>query len=134
MRELAVALLKISGTSKVVMQRRSADDKIAPGLIGCFGGHIDKGETPAQALVRELKEETSLSIAESDLELLSVTDIPYSSEFKGSLRAHLFEVQIPSSDFILYDGVRAEVFSLVELLQRPDLTPSAKLVLSKIGQ
>lgn len=38
-----------------------------PGLWNLFGGHIDAGETPQAALVRELAEETGLKVAEADL-------------------------------------------------------------------
>jgi 8-oxo-dGTP pyrophosphatase MutT (NUDIX family) len=130
--ELAVVLLRVTNTSKVVMQRRSVDDKIAPGLIGCFGGHIEPGETPVGALLRELREETSLVLSEADVRQLSVTNITYSSEFRGALKAYLFEAYIPSADFKLYDGIQAEVYELPELLKRSDLAPSARLVFSNL--
>lgn len=38
-----------------------------PGLWNFFGGHIDEGETPRNALMRELAEETSFEVAGSDL-------------------------------------------------------------------
>lgn len=38
-----------------------------PGLWNLFGGHIDAGETPQSALMRELAEETGLAVTEAQL-------------------------------------------------------------------
>ena len=38
------------------------------------GGWIDKGETPRQAAIRELKEEVGVAVSTSDLELFSVIE------------------------------------------------------------
>jgi len=38
-----------------------------PGLWNFFGGHIDEGETPRAALMRELAEETGFDVAGNDL-------------------------------------------------------------------
>jgi 8-oxo-dGTP pyrophosphatase MutT (NUDIX family) len=38
-----------------------------PGLWNFFGGHVDAGESPREALQRELIEETGFRVADSDL-------------------------------------------------------------------
>lgn len=38
-----------------------------PGLWNFFGGHIDEGETPRDALIRELTEEAGIEIASHEL-------------------------------------------------------------------
>ncbi len=45
------------GKSFVFLQKRSKDAKILPNFFGFFGGGIDEGETPEQAVRREIKEE-----------------------------------------------------------------------------
>lgn len=41
------------------LQKRTADAKINPGLLGTFGGTIEEDESIHQALLREVKEELS---------------------------------------------------------------------------
>lgn len=46
----------------LVMER-----KLPPEGFACVAGHIDEGETPLDALEREVKEETNLDLVSSDL-------------------------------------------------------------------
>ena len=56
--EVALAMLQRDG--RWLMQLRDEIPNIvAPGCWGLFGGHLDPGETPEQALRRELLEEIS---------------------------------------------------------------------------
>lgn len=52
----------------LILQQR--DDKPGitnPGMVASFGGHIEAGEEPVDAAVREINEETNLSLKKSDL-------------------------------------------------------------------
>lgn len=57
-----VALVTPKG---ILMQIRQADD----GKLGFFGGCMNDGETPKEGAIREIMEETGLSLKEEDLEL-----------------------------------------------------------------
>ena len=46
---------------------RRSDTVNKPGVWNFFGGHIDPGETPRQALLRELNEEAGLERSDDDL-------------------------------------------------------------------
>jgi 8-oxo-dGTP diphosphatase len=46
---------------------RRSDMVNKPGVWNFFGGHIDEGETPRQALVRELHEEAGIARSDGDL-------------------------------------------------------------------
>ncbi len=46
--------------SKVLLMKRALDKKHYPGLWENTGGNIEKGETPRQAVLREVVEETNL--------------------------------------------------------------------------
>ena len=57
---LRVALAMVEKEGKWLLQLRDDLDWIvAPGCWGLFGGHIESGETPEEALRRELLEEIS---------------------------------------------------------------------------
>jgi 8-oxo-dGTP pyrophosphatase MutT (NUDIX family) len=53
-----------------LLLRRSFTDPNRPGEWDSPGGHIEPGETPEQAAVREVQEETGLRIRESDLKFV----------------------------------------------------------------
>lgn len=46
---------------KVLLERRPDDAKVYPGLWDTPGGHVEEGETPEAALVRELFEELGIT-------------------------------------------------------------------------
>ncbi|HEX8877070.1 MAG TPA: NUDIX hydrolase [Phycisphaerales bacterium] len=47
----------IDSRGNLVLERRSPHDPIAGGMLACFGGGRDEGETPEETLSRELREE-----------------------------------------------------------------------------
>jgi len=49
---------------RVLLCHRSADHRWYPDVWDLAGGHVDAGETPASALVRELREELGVVIEE----------------------------------------------------------------------
>jgi 8-oxo-dGTP diphosphatase len=58
-----VAICILHQADQFLMQLRDNDPKILyPGYWGLFGGHIEAGETPAVAVVRELEEEIAYAL------------------------------------------------------------------------
>lgn len=47
---------------RVYLQRRTADRRLLPGIWDIVGGHLEAGETPEQALAREVEEETGWKV------------------------------------------------------------------------
>lgn len=58
---------------EILLAQRSAKKTICPLLWDVsVAGHIDAGETPEQAAIRETKEEIGLELSEEDLELIGI--------------------------------------------------------------
>ena len=66
----------IDGTGKVLLAQRPPGKAMA-GLWEFPGGKIESGETPEQALTRELAEELSITVSESDLDPLTFASHTY---------------------------------------------------------
>ncbi|HWD79348.1 MAG TPA: GNAT family N-acetyltransferase [Kribbella sp.] len=47
---------------RVYLQRRTADRRLLPGIWDIVGGHLEPGETPEEALAREVEEETGWKV------------------------------------------------------------------------
>ncbi|GAA2835297.1 GNAT family N-acetyltransferase [Kribbella solani] len=47
---------------RVYLQRRTPDRRLLPGIWDIVGGHLEPGETPEEALVREVEEETGWKV------------------------------------------------------------------------
>ena len=106
--EVALAMLRRHG--RWLMQLR--DDVpgiVAPGCWGLFGGHLDPGETPEQALRRELLEEISWQPQE----------LRYAMEHRIPRRtAHIFmaELTVPLERLVLLEGQDMALVTPEELL------------------
>jgi 8-oxo-dGTP diphosphatase len=106
--EVALAMLQRDG--RWLMQLRDEIPTIvAPGCWGLFGGHLDPGETPEQALRRELLEE--ISWQPPALELVMVHHI-------HRRKAHVFraELSVPLEQLQLLEGQDLGLVSPGELL------------------
>lgn len=65
------------------------------GLVGCFGGEIEPGETPKEAACRELAEESNVALAQDELEYLG--DVRVDSEKHGkpaSVHARIYRATV----------------------------------------
>ncbi|WBQ05378.1 GNAT family N-acetyltransferase [Kribbella sp. CA-293567] len=69
---------------RVYVHRRTAERRLLPGIWDIVGGHLEDGETPEQALVREVEEETGWRVREV---VMAVTDWEW--EYEGRVRREL---------------------------------------------
>ena len=106
--EVALAMLQREG--RWLMQLRDEIPSIvAPGCWGLFGGHLDPGETPEQALRRELLEE--ISWQPPAVELVMVHHLHRRT-------AHVFraELSVPLEHLQLLEGQDMALVSTDDLL------------------
>ena len=106
--EVALAMLQRDGRW-LIQLRDMVPTIVAPGCWGLFGGHLEQGETPEQALRRELLEE--ISWQPPDLELVMVHPIHRRT-------AHVFrgELSVPLEQLQLLEGQDMALVSTEDLL------------------
>lgn len=96
MREVALAMLRRHGRW-LLQLRDDTEGIVAPGHWGLFGGHLDPGETPEEALRRELEEEIGWQAQ-------NLT--PWFVETTAARRAHFFrgDLDIAVDQLVLMEG------------------------------
>src|ERR1700674_3527006 len=92
------ALLQLSDGRYLMQLRDSNPDIFYPDHWGCFGGAVDAGEAPADALVRELEEERAVSVKPA--EAIRFTEFTFDFGFAGDgirMRTY-YAVTLPRAD------------------------------------
>lgn len=78
-----------------------------------IGGHVEEGETPEEALVREVKEELDIDLTEYDFfrkyECLS------GDAYENIKYIYSGKINIPIEDITLLEGERAQYFTREEI-------------------
>ena len=118
---------------KVVLQYRSPDRYKKWSGYAFPGGHIEEGESLAESVIREVYEETGLTIA--DPKLVAVKDWPLddggryivfcykATEFTGQLRSsEEGEVSWVEKDQLEQLDLSYDMLPLLEVMEDPDLS------------
>lgn len=112
----------------VYLQKRTDDAKRLPGNIAYFGGGLEAGELPEQALMREIKEE--LDFFSPDFEFFR------KYEFEHSI-LHVFIYQAPQ-DFELkvtiMEGEYGRWYDGQEALEEPKMSDDDKRILLELRE
>ena len=119
----------IHSKDKILLQLRDQKPNIFyPGVWGLFGGSVDDGEKPIDALKRELFEEIDLEIKDAKL-LFSWNHDKYNS----ILHFFLVPLTVELEKLCLNEGQRMDLFS-IEQINMLQITPSLKKNIHKIDQ
>ncbi len=107
---ISVALAMLQRDGRWLLQLRDDIDSIIdPGHWGLFGGHVEPGECPADAVQRELEEEISWAP--------SAPLQPWFSNASGTGIAHIFRgaLTVPLEQLCLKEGQDLKLASLENL-------------------
>jgi 8-oxo-dGTP pyrophosphatase MutT (NUDIX family) len=105
--------------NKVLLQLRENIKGISnPGKWSLFGGHINNGEKPIQAAIREIKEELDLDLNEKELS-------HYFTVRREKETIHIFKANIKKglNELILKEGEDMRFFGHEELLNTKNVAP-----------
>jgi 8-oxo-dGTP pyrophosphatase MutT (NUDIX family) len=119
----AAAAVIVLDDGRYLLQLRDQKPGIFyPGHWGLFGGAIDVNETPGMALVRELREEIGLEIAEAR----PLTEFSFTFGRHGRIQRYFYEVSIRAEilpELRLREGAEMRAFSASDILTRPRVVP-----------
>jgi 8-oxo-dGTP pyrophosphatase MutT (NUDIX family) len=121
----AVAGLIVTEDGRYIMQLRDSNpDIFYPDHWGCFGGAVDEGENPIQALRRELREELEFEVMNAK----EFTRFDFDLTKLGQKRVYriYYELLIGADTygrFVLHEGARIKAFTGSEILMQGRVTP-----------
>jgi 8-oxo-dGTP pyrophosphatase MutT (NUDIX family) len=116
-----VVILDDSGRALIL--KRSSGPQWMPEKWALAGGHIEKGESPKDAAIRETKEETNLDLVHiHELEQRGQVMMYYSTSYSGGVKI----------DFEHTDWAWASYDELTNYDTTPKLKETVKLALDKM--
>jgi 8-oxo-dGTP diphosphatase len=124
-----VGCVVLSKDNKIVLQQRGENWKNHPGFLSEFGGHIEPGEKPMEALVLELNEELGAIVDVSEVVSLGVVTeaITNYSEVIYVYFWHDKKGTITGC----YEGVAVYFDSINDVLKHPKMMDSVRWLLSE---
>lgn len=121
----AVAALLVLDDGRYVMQLRDALPHIFyPNHWGCFGGEVEAGELPLDALRRELREELEFEMPEA--KEFTRFDFDLRGMGYGKVSRTFFEIAVPMAAyrrFVLHEGADVQALAGAQLLAGSQVTP-----------
>jgi 8-oxo-dGTP pyrophosphatase MutT (NUDIX family) len=122
--DAAAAVIRVGGNRYLMQLRDQRPDIWYPGCWGCFGGALDAGESPLEALRRELREEIELEVGEA--QVISRLEFDFEPLGLGRAARIYYLVDIPDSalgGLRLHEGERMEALTYEALLSGIPVVP-----------
>lgn len=139
----AVGAILVQQRDRVAFQHRDLHIKHLPGWYGEWGGGVEEGETPEQAIRRELAEELSnwdgspfrpgTIIPLMSIQLRYPPKLP--TGFEGTnCDMYLVPILCQATDLIVREGRGMGVFTFDEALRRTDICPTGQMSIQYINR
>jgi len=113
MKEIAAIILENDKGEFLLYLRDNKRGIPFPGYWDLIGGHVEEGETPEQALVREVKEELDIDLKEYRFykKYICLTGDAY----ENTKYIYTGRINLPIEKVTLLEGVRPQYFSRAEI-------------------
>jgi 8-oxo-dGTP diphosphatase len=105
---------------RILLEKRAASARVTAGVWDTPGGHLERGERPEAALLRELREE--LGVVPISFQLAGVQDA-LDPTARVLYRHHVFLVRRWRGRPVAGEGQSLAWLRIDEALARPDLNP-----------
>jgi len=128
-REVAILVL-YDDEGRMLLQKRTMDAPTFPGVWGFFGGGIEKGESPLDALKRETYEELEYDV--TCPEFVFEQEYRHENPPRELKRFVFIEKYDPARKLVLHEGERMGWFSHDEALKIESIPSFNRPVLKKI--
>lgn len=124
-------VLMIDDKQHFVLQRRDDNERtFNAGKIALFGGSLKKGETPIGCAIRELREETTIMVAEQELTVLA--DLVITREDQSKTLCSIFVLEnANSSEITINEGQRYEILSREQAASSIELTQLCRTAITE---
>jgi 8-oxo-dGTP diphosphatase len=105
---------------RVLLEKRPEDARVYPGLWDTPGGHVEVGELPETALLREMKEELGIEAERFILGMVQDDHDPRTGTF---YRHFIYIVRKWAGEAASREGRRIQWFPIAEALDLESLNP-----------
>jgi 8-oxo-dGTP diphosphatase len=116
MKEIAAIILENDKGEFLLYLRDDKPDILFPGYWDLIGGHVEEGETPEEALVREVKEELDIDLKEYTF--YKKYECLTGDAYDNIKYIYYGKINLPIEEVTLLEGIRPRYFSREEI---PDI-------------
>lgn len=124
-----VGCIILTQDHKILLQQRGHDWRTFPGYLSTFGGRIEAGEMPLEALVRELREELGADVNSKDA--ISLGAITEASTGHTELVHTYFWHDARKSITGCYEGEAKEYDDCASILAHPKIMDDVRFLLQE---
>jgi 8-oxo-dGTP diphosphatase len=113
MKQIAAIILENENKELLLYLRDNKPGIPFPNHWDLIGGHIEEGETPEEALVREVKEELNIDLKEYTF--YKKYECLEGDAYENIKFIYFGKINLPIEEITLLEGVRAQYFSREEI-------------------
>ena len=113
MKQIAAIILENDKGEILLYLRDNKPDIPFPNHWDLIGGHVEEGETPEEALLREVKEELDINL--TDYTFYKKYECLTGDAYENIKYIYSGKINLPIEEVTLLEGVRPQYFSKAEI-------------------